>query len=33
VERMKPMSNGQPFPPLWLAWVGERNSTLRNSLV
>nr|WP_265236409.1 transposase [Lyngbya sp. CCAP 1446/10] len=23
VERMKPMSNGQPFPPLWLAWVGE----------
>jgi DDE superfamily endonuclease len=24
VERMKPMSNGQPFPPLWLAWVGDR---------
>jgi hypothetical protein len=28
VERMKPMSNGQPFPPLWLAWVGERTLPL-----
>ena len=25
---MKPMSNGQPFPPLWLAWVGERTLPL-----
>jgi hypothetical protein len=33
VERMKPMSNGQPFPPLWLAWVGERTLPSRNSLV
>jgi hypothetical protein len=24
VERIKPMSSGQPFPPLWLAWVGAR---------
>ena len=28
VPRMKPMSNGQPFPPLWLAWVGERTLPL-----
>ena len=28
VARMKPMSNGQPFPPLWLAWVGERTLAL-----
>jgi hypothetical protein len=28
VERMKPMSNGQAFPPLWLAWVGERTLPL-----
>ena len=28
VTRMKPMSNGQPFPPLWLAWVGERTLPL-----
>ena len=28
VARMKPMSNGQPFPPLWLAWVGERTLPL-----
>ena len=28
VERMKLMSNGQPFPPLWLAWVGERTLPL-----
>ena len=28
VERMNPMSNGQPFPPLWLAWVGERTLPL-----
>jgi hypothetical protein len=28
VERMKPMSNGQPFPPLWLVWVGERTLPL-----
>ena len=28
IERMKPMSNGQPFPPLWLAWVGERTLPL-----
>jgi hypothetical protein len=28
VQRMKPMSNGQPFPPLWLAWVGERTLPL-----
>jgi hypothetical protein len=28
VERMKPMSSGQMFPPLWLAWVGERNLPL-----
>ena len=28
VERMKPMSNGQPFPPLWLAWVGDRTLPL-----
>ena len=33
VERMKPMSNGQPFPPLWLAWVGERTLPKRNYLV
>ncbi|WP_293275401.1 hypothetical protein [Microcoleus sp. PH2017_18_LLB_O_A] len=33
VERMKPMSNGQPFPPLWLAWVGERTLPKRNCLV
>jgi hypothetical protein len=33
VARMKPMSNGQPFPPLWLAWVGERTLPKRNSLV
>jgi hypothetical protein len=25
---MNPMSNGQPFPPLWLAWVGERTLPL-----
>ena len=29
IERMKPMSNGQPFPPLWLAWVGERTLPLQ----
>jgi hypothetical protein len=28
VERITPMSNGQPFPPLWLAWVGERRLPL-----
>jgi hypothetical protein len=28
VQRMKPMSNGQPFPPLWLTWVGERTLPL-----
>lgn len=28
VERIKPMSNGQMFPPLWLAWVGERKLPL-----
>ncbi|MEG5047666.1 NF041680 family putative transposase [Microcoleus sp. B4-C1] len=28
IERMNPMSNGQPFPPLWLAWVGERTLPL-----
>jgi hypothetical protein len=28
VQRIKPMSNGQPFPPLWLAWVGERTLPL-----
>jgi hypothetical protein len=28
VERIKPMSSGQMFPPLWLAWVGERNLPL-----
>ena len=28
IERIKPMSNGQPFPPLWLAWVGERTLPL-----
>jgi hypothetical protein len=28
VERIKPMSNGQPFAPLWLAWVGERTLPL-----
>jgi hypothetical protein len=28
VERLKPMFNGQPFPPLWLAWVGERTLPL-----
>ncbi|MGB3265418.1 MAG: NF041680 family putative transposase [Microcoleus sp.] len=28
VERMNLMSNGQPFPPLWLAWVGERTLPL-----
>jgi len=28
VERMKPMSNSQPFPPLWLVWVGERTLPL-----
>jgi hypothetical protein len=22
------MSNGQPFPPLWLAWVGKRTLPL-----
>ena len=22
------MSNGQPFPPLWLAWVGARTLSL-----
>ena len=33
VERMNPMSNGQPFPPLWLAWVGERTLPKRNCLV
>lgn len=28
IERMKPMSNGQSFPPLWLAWAGERTLPL-----
>jgi hypothetical protein len=28
VEKMNPMSKGQPFPPLWLAWVGERTLPL-----
>jgi hypothetical protein len=28
IERMNPMSNGQPFPPLWLVWVGERTLPL-----
>ncbi|NJK69481.1 MAG: transposase [Microcoleus sp. SU_5_3] len=28
IERLNPMSNGQPFPPLWLAWVGERTLPL-----
>ena len=28
VERIKPMSSGQPFPPLWLAWVGARTLPL-----
>lgn len=28
LSRIKPMSNGQPFPPLWLAWVGERTLPL-----
>jgi hypothetical protein len=28
IERIKPMSNGQPFPPLWLAWVGARTLPL-----
>ncbi|MEG4252509.1 NF041680 family putative transposase [Microcoleus sp. Pol10D4] len=28
VERMNFMSSGQPFPPLWLAWVGERTLPL-----
>jgi hypothetical protein len=28
VERMNPMSSGQPFPPLWLVWVGERTLPL-----
>ena len=29
IERIKPMSNGQPFPPLWLAWVGARTLPLQ----
>jgi hypothetical protein len=33
VERMNPMSSGQPFPPLWLVWVGERTLPKRNCLV
>ena len=33
VERMNLMSSGQPFPPLWLAWVGERTLPKRNCLV
>ena len=28
VERIKLMSSGQPFPPLWLAWVGARTLPL-----
>jgi hypothetical protein len=28
IERIKPMSNGQSFPPLWLAWVGARTLPL-----
>ena len=28
VQRMKLMSSGQPFPPLWLVWVGERTLSL-----
>ena len=28
IERIKPMSSGQPFPPLWLAWVGARTLSL-----
>jgi hypothetical protein len=28
VERINPMSNGRPFPPLWLAWVGARTLPL-----
>ena len=28
IERIKPMSNGQPYPPLWLAWVGARTLPL-----
>jgi hypothetical protein len=28
IERIKPMSNGHPFPPLWLAWVGARTLSL-----
>jgi len=28
VERLKLMSNGEKFPPLWLAWVGERTQPL-----
>ncbi|MBE9122848.1 hypothetical protein IQ269_19110 [Tychonema sp. LEGE 07199] len=30
---MKPMSNSQPFPPLWLAVVRERTLPKRNCLV
>lgn len=28
IERLNPMSNGQPFPPLWLVWVGKRTLPL-----
>jgi hypothetical protein len=28
ISRIKPMSSGQPFPPLWLAWVGARTLPL-----
>ena len=28
IERIKPMSSGQTFPPMWLAWVGARTLPL-----
>jgi hypothetical protein len=32
IERIKPMSSGQPFPPLWLTWVGARTLSLEQVL-